>query len=139
MKYAALQAAKLLLLAVLAVLLWGILHADPQQADFSVLREQAEQATGGSAAALHLAELLLTWGGQGDLEQIRAAFGTRDPNPAIRQLVDGGAAKLVTSAQRGIGDKTEKLAVLAMPAEEAMSLVAPRRRTRRSPPHCRER
>ena len=39
MKYAALQAAKLLLLAVLAVLLWGILHADPQQADFSVLRE----------------------------------------------------------------------------------------------------
>ena len=44
MKYAALQAAKLLLLAVLAVLLWGTLHADPQQADFSVLREQAEQA-----------------------------------------------------------------------------------------------
>ena len=35
MKYAALQAAKLLLLAVLAVLLWGTLHADPQQADFS--------------------------------------------------------------------------------------------------------
>ncbi len=92
-------------------------------------REQAERAAGGSAAALHLVQLLLNWGGQGDLEQIRAAFGTRDPNPAIRQLVDGGVAKLVTSAQRGIGDKTEKLAVLAMPAEEAMSLVAPRRRT----------
>ena len=61
----------------------------------------------------------------GDMEQIRAAFGPKDPEPAIRRLLEQGAAEQVTSAQRGVGDKVEKLAVLAMPAEEAMALVTP--------------
>lgn len=43
--------------------------------------------------------------------------------------MEHGAAEIVTSAQRGVGDKTEKLAVLAMPSEEAMALVTPRRKT----------
>lgn len=59
----------------------------------------------------------------------RAGFGPKDPTPAIRYLVEHGAAEIVTSAQRGVGDKTEKLAVLAMPSEEAMALVTPRRKT----------
>ena len=92
-------------------------------------REAALQAAEGSPDAQKLAELLLAWGGQGDMEQIRTAFGARDPDGAVRTLLDRGAAQRVTSAQRGIGDKKEKLAVLAMPAEEAMSRVTPRRRT----------
>lgn len=76
-----------------------------------------------------LLELLRNWGGSGDMEQIRQAFGTRDPNPAIRTLIDSGHARLETSAQRGVGDKTEKLAVLAIPAEDAMAIVTPRRRS----------
>lgn len=82
-----------------------------------------------SKAAQKLAELLLAWGGRGDMEQIRTAFGAKDPDGAIRTLIDRGAAERITSAQRGIGDKKEKLAVLAMPAEEAMARVTPRRRT----------
>lgn len=75
-----------------------------------------------------LLELLINWGGCGDMEQIRHAFGTKDPNPAIRQLVERGFAALETNTQRGVGDKTEKLAVLAIPAEDAMAIVTPRRK-----------
>ncbi|USF25572.1 Primosomal protein N' [Firmicutes bacterium ASF500] len=63
------------------------------------------------------------------MEQIRLAFGAKDPNPAIRRLIDGGAAELESGAQRAVSDKTEKLAVLAVPAEDAMAMVAPRRRS----------
>ena len=102
--------------------------------DWIVLKKGADraavyEAAEGSAPARQLAELLLALGGRGDMEQIRAAFGPKDPEPAIRRLLERGAAARVTSAQRGVGDKVEKLAVLAMPAEEAMALVAPRRRT----------
>ena len=76
-----------------------------------------------------LLELLENWGGSGDMEQIRSAFGTKDPNPAIKVFVDQGIAVLETSTQRGVGDKTEKIAVLAVPAEEAMAMVEPKRRT----------
>ncbi len=91
-------------------------------------REQIRRTVEDSPAALQLAELLLAWGGQGDMEQIRTAFGPKDPDGAVRTLLDQGVARRITSAQRGIGDKKEKLAVLVMPAEEAMARVAPRRR-----------
>ena len=84
-------------------------------------RQAACAAADGDQGALYLAELLFNWGGRGELGEIRAAFGVRDPNPAIKMLIDAGAARLETTAQRGVGDKTEKLAVLAVPAEEAMA------------------
>ena len=92
-------------------------------------RERAYGAAGGSAAAVQLLDLLWGWGGRGDMEQIRLAFGAKDPNPAIRRLIDGGVAELESGAQRAVSDKTEKLAVLAVPAEDAMAMVAPRRRS----------
>lgn len=91
-------------------------------------REAVYTAAGSDPAANHLAELLLGWGGRGEMSEIRAAFGTRDPNPAIRTLIEAGAAELETTAQRGVGDKTERLAVLAVPAEEAMAQVTPMKR-----------
>ena len=68
-------------------------------------------------------EQLLAQGGTAEMEQIRLAFGTRDPNPAIRFLVEQGVARLETNSQRGVGDKTEKLAVLAIASEDAMAMV----------------
>lgn len=91
-------------------------------------REGTYSAAGGSTDARTLLDLLYTWGGRGDMEQIRLAFGPRDPNPAIHLLIQAGVAALETSTQRGIGDKTEKLAVLAIPAEDAMAMVAPRKK-----------
>ena len=84
MKYAALQAAKLLLLAVLAVLLWGILHADPQQADFSVLREQAEQAMDLTGMRQADAQLLRRLYGLNGGELAGWALWTSEDNMAVR-------------------------------------------------------
>ena len=92
-------------------------------------RERAYAAAGDAPSAVRLLDLLWSWGGRGDMEQIRLAFGTADPNPAIRRLTEAGAAVLETAAQRAVGDKKEKLAVLALPAEEAMAIVAPRRKS----------
>ena len=92
-------------------------------------RERAYGAAQGSAAAVQLLDLLWSWGGRGDMEQIRLAFGVRDPNPAIRRLTDSGVAAVETAAQRAVGDKKEKLAVLAVPTEDAMAMVVPRRKT----------
>lgn len=82
----------------------------------------------GITGAGQLLDLLYGWGGRGEMEQIRLAFGTRDPGPAIRGLTQRGVVSVETSTQRGVGDKTEKVAVLAIPAEDAMTLVTPRRR-----------
>jgi len=102
--------------------------------DCVVLNEGVERETGyqqveGNGAGTMLFEQLLAQGGSADMEQIRLAFGTKDPNPAIRSLIDCGLAHLETSSHRGVGDKTEKLAVLAVPAEDAMATVAPRRKS----------
>ena len=88
-------------------------------------REYAYQQVEGHKAAHDLLEMLYAWNGRGDLDQIRTAFGTKDPNPAMKRLVDTGLAAWDTSAQRAVGDKTERLAVLAIPAEEAMPQVPP--------------
>lgn len=91
-------------------------------------REAAYETVESSKTALQLLELLYAWNGRGDVDQIREAFGTRDPNPAIKFLVEHDLAAWETSAHRSVGDKTEKIAVLAIPAEEALALVAPNRR-----------
>lgn len=115
--------------AVKAMLPAGLYYALRDCVKLTADREGAYEAAQGSTAATKLVEMLLAWDGQGEMEQIRAGFGPKDPAPAIRYLVERGAAEIVTSAQRGVGDKTEKLAVLAMPSEEAMALVTPRRKT----------
>ena len=90
--------------------------------------ETAFQLAGENQGARQLVELLHALGGRGEMEQLRLAFGGRDPNPAIRFLTEQRVVRLETSTQRGVGDKTEKLAVLAIPAEDAMAMVTPRRK-----------
>jgi len=80
-------------------------------------------------AAMQLLELLRNVGGSADMEQIRMAFGTKDPNPAIRELTQAGLATMDTNSHRGVGDKTEKIAVLDLPPQEAMAIVAPKRKS----------
>ncbi|MEG1857864.1 MAG: primosomal protein N', partial [Pseudoflavonifractor sp.] len=92
-------------------------------------REAAYDGAGHSELARMLLDLVYSCGETAELAQIRAAFGTRDPNPTIKLLVDKGILTLETSAMRGVGDKTEQLAVLLIPPEEALALVAPRRKT----------
>ena len=92
-------------------------------------RETAFAAAGRSEQARRLLELLFASGGQADVMQIREAFGTKDPNPALKLLRDKGILVLETSASRGVKDKMEQVASLALPPEEALAQMEPRRRT----------
>ena len=92
-------------------------------------REHAYHAAGNSAGAKKLVELLLACEGKTDMEQVRAAFGAKSPTAALKLLTEHGIVEVQTSALRAVGDKTQQLAVLAIPAEEAMALVTPRRKS----------
>lgn len=63
-------------------------------------------------------------GGSVQRKALREACGQTDPSKALRSLQDTGVLILETSAQRGVGDKTEDIAMLAIPADEAEKLVA---------------
>ena len=92
-------------------------------------REAAYAAAGRSEHARRIVEFLFASGREADVAQIKEAFGTKDPNPALKLLRDKGILTLETSASRGVGDKKELVASLAIPPEEAMALVTPRRRS----------
>ena len=92
-------------------------------------RERAYEAAGRSEHARRLLELIFASGGQADVAQIREAFGVKDPNPALKLLRDRGVLVLETSAARGVKDRTEQVAALAVPAEEALAGMEGRRRT----------
>ena len=64
-----------------------------------------------------------------EIGQLREAFGTKDPGPALRSLMGKGIITLSTSASRGVGDKVEKWASLSIPPEEALAQVTPKRKT----------
>ena len=91
-------------------------------------REAAYGAAGTSRNARRLVDLLLANHGWAELGQIRLAFGTSDPNPALRLLEQAGVLVRESSAVRGIGDKTEQVATLDVPPEEAMAYAEARRR-----------
>lgn len=91
-------------------------------------RPAAFEAAGDSGLAQRLVELLFANDGWAELGQIRLAFGTSDPNPAIRMLEEKKIITRETSAARGIGDKTEQVARLAVLPEEALALITPKRR-----------
>lgn len=92
-------------------------------------REEAYEACGHSATAQKLLELLFACGGAADMEQVRAAFGTKSPAAAIRLLNEKNVLSVETSAMRAVGDKTQQIAELAVPAEEALAQVAQRRKS----------
>ena len=90
-------------------------------------RDAAFLAAGQSDSMRHVVELLFANGGGAEIRQIKAAFGVKDPNSALRSLLNKGILVLETSASRGIGDKTEQIASLAIPPEEALALAEGKR------------
>lgn len=102
---------------------------DRYQIANNVDKESAYEAAGRSDHAQRILDAVYAGGGFIELGQLRAAFGSKDPNPTLKLLVDKGILTLETTAMRGIGDKTEELSCLAVPPEEALELVAPKRKT----------
>ncbi len=91
-------------------------------------REEAFTQAGSSKLAQRLLELLFSRDRQAELGQIRLAFGTSDPGPAIRMLEEAGVLVRKTSTARGIGDKTELIAQLVLPPEQALAAASSRRK-----------
>ncbi len=91
-------------------------------------RAAAYEAAGESKRANALVELLFAGGGWAEVGKIRTAFGVSDPGPAIRELEGKGVIVRETSAQRGVNDKMEQIAALAMDPSDAMALLEPKRR-----------
>lgn len=94
-----------------------------------VAPEAALEAAGRSKTERQVVELLAPHRQGLELGRIREAFGTKNPGPALRSLVDKGILTLSTSASRGVGDKTERWASLAIPAEEVLAYVETKRKS----------
>ena len=114
--------------AMLPAGLWFSIR-DTYQIAPGVDREASYAAAGRSRRAEQILDLLWACGGAAELGQIHAALGTADPAPALKILTEHGVLRLETSAQRGVGDKREKVAALALPAEDAMASVSSKRRS----------
>lgn len=71
-------------------------------------------------------DLIYANGGQMEKGTLLEAFGTSDPSPALRELLEQGALTLETSASRNVGDKLEQIAVLDLAAEEARAKIGGR-------------
>lgn len=91
-------------------------------------REAAYDAAGESDIAKKLVELLFANDGWAELGKIRMAFGTTDPCPALRALSKQGILLQEANTSRGVHDKTEQVAVLAMDPSDVMALLAPKRK-----------
>lgn len=91
-------------------------------------REAAYEAADASAPAQKLLQLLFSNDGWAELGKIRMAFGTTNPGPILRDLAGKGILIHEASAARGVNDKMEQIASLAMDPSDAMALLEPKRR-----------
>lgn len=114
---------------VRAMLPAGLFFALKDSLILQVPGETALFQVSSSPNAVTLVELLQNWGGQGDIQQIRTAFGNKNPNSAIKLLLDENLALLESSAKRNVGDKADSIVTLAVPPEDALSQVAKRRKS----------
>ncbi len=109
---------------VRAMLPAGLFFALKDTLFLNVSMEEAKETAGSSQSAQQLLDYLVAWGGFGDIGQIRLAFGTKNPSPTIRFLLQEKVLRLESSAKRNVGDKSDKIVHLAISPEEAMSQVA---------------
>ncbi len=114
--------------AMLPAGLYFSLH-DCLKIEEGVSKEYAYGAAAHSKGATALLDLLYSCGNTAEMAQVRIAFGAKDPASAIKLLRDRNVITVETLASRGVGDKTEQVAVCAVPPEEAMALIAPRRKS----------
>lgn len=92
-------------------------------------RETAYAQVEGSPKARRLLELLFANGGSLDLDQVKDLPDLKDPQGTFRILEREGIVHKQVRARRKVGDKTEKMARLVMEADQAMDLIAPKRKT----------
>lgn len=90
--------------------------------------ETARAAAGGIRHGIEMVEALERSGGSAGLEALRDACGG-DALPALRALEKAGIVWHETAAKQKVGDKTRRMAELALGAEEALALTEAKRRS----------
>lgn len=115
--------------AIRAMLPAGLFFALKDIISLKIPPEEAIAKSSSSKSALTLVNLLLTWEGKGEIKEIRLAFGSKDPNPAIRFLIKEDIAEMDYGAKRNVSDKTDTIVALTVPPEDALAQVTPKRKT----------
>nr|WP_325199025.1 primosomal protein N' [uncultured Oscillibacter sp.] len=87
----------------------------------------AKAAAGGIRQGTEILEALERSGGSAGLEDLREACGD-EILPALRALEKAGVVWHETAAKQKVGDKTRRMAELALSAEEALALTEAKRR-----------
>lgn len=90
--------------------------------------ETARAAAGGIRHGIEMVEALEQSGGSAGLETLRDACGG-DALPVLRALERAGIVWHETAAKQKVGDKTRRMAELALSAEEALALTEAKRRS----------
>lgn len=92
-------------------------------------RDAAFERVGKSHWAKQVLELLYASDGVAEYAQILAILKDQNPKALLSRLIKEGILLLETGAERKIKDKTEKVARLRIPPQEAMEAVNKRQKT----------
>lgn len=92
-------------------------------------REEAYEKTASSPKTRRVLEILYANGGQIDTEQLKSLPELKDPAGILRELEKVGIVEKQVQARRKVGDKTEKVARLAMAPAEALALTERKRKS----------
>lgn len=90
--------------------------------------ETAKAAAGGIRRGPEVLETLERSGGSAGLEDLRESHGD-DVLSILRALEKAGVVWHETAAKQKVGDKTRRMAELALSAEEALAVTEPKKRT----------
>ena len=90
-------------------------------------REEADRLAAEIPGGSRVLDLLFAAGGEAPLDRIRALEDVKDTKAVLKKLRKAGLVMRTAQARRKVGDKTEKIAVLSMPPEDALALVAERK------------
>ena len=117
--------------AVLTMLPTGLWHVLKEEYALApgLDREAADRATEDSPAERKILDLLYAAGGTLSLDRMRGLPGIREPRRLLRGLEKKDLVVRTAQARQKVGDKTEKIAVLAMDPAEALALAGRRRKT----------
>ena len=116
--------------AVKAMLPAGLWYDLEEQYQLAVPEEAAEEAAGASQAKRLLVDTLEKNGGTASRKAINLSFGTKNPMPALSELMRQGIVTRKTETSRRVRDKTIEVLRLSITPEEAMALSE---RQKRSP------
>ncbi len=119
--------------AILPTGLWYQIREIWRLADPQLDRAAADALSAGVRQAAAVLDALYDGGGTAELETLRDICGAQ-AETILRKLEKAGVAVCETAARRKVQDKSRRMVELAVPAEDALAAVEPKRRS--APQRC---